>query len=89
MVKYRSIVLTDDRCEGTHRPWLVWKALNVKDYPLRIRQQASKSDGTNTRAFSDGRPCEIGKSTITQSTCVSDAIKLWNRAPMSIKIKHK
>ena len=23
MVKYRSIIFADDRCEGTHRPWLV------------------------------------------------------------------
>ena len=40
--------------------------------------------GTPTGACAIGRPCEIGKSTLTQNTCVSDAIKLWNQSPPSI-----
>ena len=34
----------------------------------------------STRADQAGRPIEIGKSALTQKTCVSDAIYLWNRA---------
>ena len=41
----------------------IWKALNVVDHPLKIEQQS--------RACL-GRPCEIGKTTLTQNTCVSD-----------------
>ena len=37
--------------------------------------------GTNTRASSNGRLIESGKSCISQKTCVNDAIKLWNQLP--------
>ena len=63
----------------------IWKALNVDGYPLKIKQQqAVNNHGTLTRAWAIGRPCEIGKSTLTQNTCPSDAIKLWNQLPPSI-----
>ena len=41
-------------------------------------------EGINTRAGVKGRPCEIGKSTLTQNTCISDAVKMWNKAPITI-----
>ena len=63
----------------------VWKALNVPKYPLKIKQQSENHEGALTRADTNKRPCDIGKSTITKKTCVSDAIRLWNLAPDSIK----
>ena len=33
MIKYRSIILTDDRCEGTHRPWV-----QGLDYNIHIKK---------------------------------------------------
>ena len=62
----------------------IWKALNVKDYPLQIKRQELNPDGITTRADVEGRPIEIGKSTLTQKTAVSDAMHLWNRAPKSV-----
>ena len=32
------------------------------------------------------RPCEIGKSLLTQRTCISDAIRLWNVASEKIRL---
>ena len=40
--------------------------------------------GMSTRADSAGRPVEIGKTTLTQKTSVSDSIHLWNRAPIKV-----
>ena len=40
--------------------------------------------GVSTRADTKGKPMEIGKSIMTQKTCMSDAIHLWNMAPEEI-----
>ena len=39
---------------------------------------------TSTRACTKGRLCELGKTSVVQNTCISDAKKLWNRAPAII-----
>ena len=63
----------------------IWKALNVPKYPLSIQLQTDDHRGVSTRADCKGRPCEIGRTNLTQKTCISDAIKLWNLAPEIIK----
>ena len=55
--------------------------INVPKYPLSITQQCQNRDDVSTRADIRKRPCYIGKSTINQKTCISDAINLWNFAP--------
>ena len=62
----------------------MWKALNVDNYPLNITRQEIKAGEPTTRAATAGRPKEIGKSILTQKTCISDAIRLWNLAPKKI-----
>ena len=62
----------------------IWKSLNVEDYPLEIRQQETMENSTTTRAAARGKPCGIGRSNLMQSSCVSDAVKLWNMAPKEI-----
>ena len=62
----------------------IWKALHVDDYPLKIEQQNSDLSRVSTRADTAGRPVEVGLSNLTQKTCVSDAIRLWNLAPEKI-----
>ena len=63
----------------------VWKALNVPKYPLTIKLQSENHDGVSTRADRKEKPCEIGRSSLTKKTCISDAIRLWNLAPLCIK----
>ena len=53
----------------------------MADYPLEIRQQAVVENVATTRAAASGRPCAVGRSLLTQNTCISDAIKLWNMTP--------
>ena len=62
----------------------IWKAINVDDYPLSVERQSSNSSQVCTRADTKQKPIEIGKSSLTQKTCVSDAIHLWNMAPETI-----
>ena len=59
----------------------VWKALNLKDYPLKIPQQTVSSSGASTRAGVKGRPINIGKSNSTRNTSISDSIRIWNLSP--------
>ena len=63
----------------------IWKAKNVADYLLKVEHQQNNSHKVNTRADIKERPIEIGVSSLTQKTCVSDAIHLWNLAPDLIK----
>ena len=62
----------------------VWKAMNVQDYPLKIERQSVQQNGVSTRADSTGKPIGIGKSQLTQKSCISNAIHLWNLAPVSV-----
>ena len=61
-----------------------WKAINVEGYPLSIVTQKVPVTGVSTRAAEKGRPVEIGKTTLTQNSSISDAIKVWNQAPISV-----
>ena len=63
----------------------VWKALNVPGYPLEINLQEIKESRVSTRADAKNKPIEIGKTSLTQKSCVSDAIRLWNLAPENIQ----
>ena len=51
----------------------IWKSQKLKDYPLEVRQQTPKIDETSTRACTKGRLCELGKTSVVQNTCISDA----------------
>ena len=62
----------------------VWKSLNVHGYPLKIALQSIPDVGTSTRAAVMGKPINIGKSTTTRNSCVSDSIRIWNLAPKSV-----
>ena len=62
----------------------MWKALNKLDYTLKIKQQAPETNRVNTRADKNKRPCEIGTTCLTQNTCISDAVRLWNIAPKNV-----
>ena len=44
-----------------------------------------KNVDATTRAACKGVPIEVGKTTLTQKSSVSDAIKIWNVAPSLIK----
>ena len=61
-----------------------WKALFMEDYPLQVPLQSVPTQGMSTRAAIKGKPIEIGRSNLTKSTSVSDAVRIWNLAPESI-----
>ena len=62
----------------------IWKAINVDNYPLKIEQQTRNDERASTRADTIGRPVEIGRTNLTQRSCISDAIRLWNIAPVTV-----
>ena len=62
----------------------MWKVTYVEGYPLKVVHQNVKESGMSTRADIKKRPCEIGMKILTRKTCISDAIKIWNKAPESI-----
>ena len=62
----------------------IWKALKVEDYPLIVQRQSRNESRVSTRADTTEKPMDIGRSLLTQKTCVSDAIRVWNMAPEKI-----
>ena len=62
----------------------MWKSENIADYPLKINHQSADPQKVCTRADKIERPIEVGKSDLTRNTCISDAIRLWNRAPLNV-----
>ena len=58
--------------------------VKLDDYPLKIERQSTQSNGVSTRADSRGKPIGVGKSLLIQKSCISDAIHLWNMAPVSV-----
>ena len=63
----------------------IWKALNIDGYPLKLDKQTAISSKTSTRACTLGKIIEKGKCTLTQKTCINDAVKLWNSLPLNIQ----
>ena len=59
--------------------------LNIPSYPLQIVTKAESNDTMNTRAMTANKPIEIGKSVLTQNSCISDAIKIWNQTPQELQ----
>ena len=62
----------------------IWKALNVEGYPLKIPQQSADINRVSARADQRARPVEIGRKNLTKNTCISDAIRVWNKAPAQV-----
>ena len=62
----------------------IWKALNLEDYPLQIKQQSAPPTGMSTRADSKGKVIEISRSNLSRNCSVSDSIRVWNLAPDSV-----
>ena len=48
---------------------------------MTINRQECNADSVNTRADASNRPIQIGKSLLAQKSSVSDAIRIWNKAP--------
>jgi hypothetical protein len=78
-------LLSADQLNASVKLLEVWKALNMDNYPLSVDRQEVNKNGMLTRGDLACRPKEIGKTILTQKTCVSDAIHLWNQAPKIIK----
>jgi hypothetical protein len=62
----------------------MWKTVHIEEYPLKLQQQEIREGVATTRAATKGQLVDIGRTQLTQTTCISDAIKMWNTAPCTI-----
>ena len=63
----------------------VWKAINIKGFPIKVKKQMTTQDSRITRGVTFGKLIEEGSSKLTINSFVGDAIRLWNNAPEEIK----
>ena len=50
-----------------------------------LRKNTLYDQVTFHRAMTSRKPLEIGTSYLTQKTCISDEVKLWNLPPVELK----
>ena len=55
-------MLSINQINGQMKVMKIWKALNIPDYPLKIIQQSTKTNMISTRACTNGKLIEYGKS---------------------------
>ena len=63
----------------------MWKANNCLNYPIKTKKMETNEERSTTRAVSAGKLVEYGTSQKAKSTCYNDGVKVWNRAPNTIK----
>ena len=64
----------------------IWKSVHVPNYPVKTSALRRSDDSVNTRAVSLGVLSEAKVSNSSEKIFINDAIHIWNRAPMSIKL---
>ena len=62
----------------------IWKAKNIEDYPLKLNKKEVVTGNINTRACTQGKLIVPGTKPIMQRSCITDAIRLWNKLPTNI-----
>ena len=55
--------------------------INTPNYPIQVEKQSMSMTGITTR----GMTSEKFKYNKTPQTCIGDATRLWNEAPISIR----
>ena len=74
-----------DRTKNLMKITEVWKACQEQNHPLKIVKVKQGEASCLTRSVANGDLKEFGKMDIVQSTYLSDACKVWNNCPKSIK----
>ena len=64
----------------------MWKSINIENYPLKTELLETQVDGMNTRSRNAGFLKEAKVTYRSQKTFSNDAIHIWNRAPVAVKI---
>ena len=62
-----------------------WKINHVENYHTKWGKRQPTENGRTTRSITNEKIIEIGNSNLSYSTCKSDSIRAWNKAPQIIK----
>ena len=64
----------------------MWKAMNVPNYPTKIKKMTYEGQTVTTRAVTNGLLIDDSDfSNLSRKTFINDAKKAWNKVPDSIK----
>ena len=64
----------------------MWKAMNVPNYPTKIKKMTYEGQTVTTRAVTNGLLIDDSNfSNLSRKTFINDAKKAWNKVPDSIK----
>ena len=63
----------------------VWKSQHIENYPMKWTNRNDVNQDRRTRASSDNVLCERQGCKTLNSTFATDAARIWNQAPQSIK----
>ena len=63
----------------------MWKATNVEKFPIKVTKQITAANARVTRGDTSDRLIESGMTELVRNTCIGDATRLWNKAPLVVK----
>ena len=62
----------------------IWKAVNNENHPISVKKSTLIQGERELRSKFDGKLIESGFSNLAKDSFLSDAIRLWNKAPDAI-----
>ena len=62
-----------------------WKITHLENHPLKWEKRTAIEGGRTTSLITTEKIIETGNSNLSLSTCKSDSIRAWNKAPEAIK----
>ena len=63
----------------------MWKASNIKDYPIKIERKEAADGKMTTRSVARGDLVVRGKSTQMSKSFIGSATRLWYNVPDDVK----
>ena len=62
-----------------------WKMMNIPNYPNKLERMTTEPNGRSTRAVTNGKVLESGKSKLGLATFISDSVRAWNKSHNALK----
>ena len=63
----------------------MWKAVNIEKYPIKVTKQCTAENARVTRGDTSEKLIMTGMTELVRNTCIGDATRLWNKAPIEVK----
>ena len=64
----------------------MWKVVHIGGYPMNIKESTCPEGSAVTRSYGSHHLVQQGKSELSSRTFINDATRVWNQAPIELKM---